>query len=105
VVAYSVSQRTRELGIRLALGAQRSELLALIVGHGMQPALLGVGLGIAAAFGLTRFLASQLYEVSPTDPLAIISVSAVLTVVALVACWVPARRAASVDPMVALRYE
>jgi putative ABC transport system permease protein len=105
VVAYSASQRTRELGIRLALGAQRSELLALVVKHGMRPALLGVGLGIAAAFGLTRFLASQLYEVNPTDPLTIISVSAILTVVALFACWIPARRAANVDPMVALRYE
>lgn len=105
VVAYSVSQRTREFGIRLALGAQRSELLTLIVRHGMRPALLGVGLGIAAALGLTRFLASQLYDLNPADPVTIISVSVALTAVTLFACWVPARRAANVDPMVALRYE
>ncbi len=105
VVAYGVSQRTRELGIRTALGAQRLDLLALVITQGMRPALAGLALGVAGAFGLTRFLASQLFEINPTDPVTLTVVSLVLAVVAFLACWVPARRAARVDPMVALRTE
>ncbi len=105
VVAYSVSQRTRELGIRVALGARRRDLLALVVGQGLRPALVGLAFGLAGAFALTRFLSSQLYEINPTDPLTLIGVSLVLLAVAMLACWVPARRAAAVDPVVALRAE
>ena len=105
VVAYSVSQRTRELGIRLALGAQRADLLALVITQGMRPALVGLAFGVTAALGLSRFLTSQLYEISPTDPVTLIVVSVVLTAVAMFACWLPARRAARVDPIEALRAE
>jgi putative ABC transport system permease protein len=105
VVAYSVSQRTRELGIRVALGAQRKDLLAIVMGQGMRPALVGLVFGIAGALALTRFLTSQLYEINPTDPFTLTGVSIVLMGVAMVACWLPARRAAGVDPVVALRAE
>jgi putative ABC transport system permease protein len=105
VVAYSVNQRTRELGIRLALGAQRVNLLGLVMAQGMRPAMAGLALGILGAFGLTRFLASQLYQVSPTDPMTVFAASLALGIVAMFACWLPARRAARVDPMVALRAE
>jgi ABC-type antimicrobial peptide transport system permease subunit len=103
VVAYSVSQRTRELGIRMALGAQRLNLLALVIGQGMRPALAGLACGVAAALALTRFLASQLYEVSPTDPRTLVGVSVVIALVALLACWLPARRVARLDPTAALK--
>ena len=105
VVAYAASQRTREVGIRLALGASERNILNLIIQQGMRPALVGLALGIAGALGLTRLLASQLYEIKPTDPVSFASAALLLSLVALIACYLPARRATKVDPIQSLRYE
>jgi putative ABC transport system permease protein len=105
VTSYSVSQRTHEVGIRMALGAREVDVLRLVVGHGLTLAAIGMALGIAGALVLTRFLASMLYGIRSTDPLTYLGVSLLLAAVAMVASYIPARRAAKVDPMEALRYE
>jgi putative ABC transport system permease protein len=105
VIAYSVSQRTHEIGIRMALGARKRDVLALVLSQGIRLAFIGVAIGVAGALGLTRFLSSLLYGIKPTDPLTFIAVPLVLIAVAVLACYIPARRAARIDPMVALRHE
>jgi ABC-type antimicrobial peptide transport system permease subunit len=105
LMAYSVEQRTQEIGIRLALGAQAGQVRMMVVRQGMVLAIVGVAIGLAAAFGLARFISTFLFGVGKWDPLVFAAVPAVLTVVALLAVWFPARRASQVDPIVALRYE
>jgi putative ABC transport system permease protein len=105
VMSYSVAQRTREFGIRMALGAQRSDVLKLAVGQGLKLVLVGIAIGLGAAFLLTRVMSSLLFGVSATDPLTFITISLVLVGVAVLASFIPALRATKIDPMVALRYE
>jgi ABC-type antimicrobial peptide transport system permease subunit len=105
LMAYSVQQRTQEIGIRMALGADRATIRKLVVWQGMRLAVAGVILGIGAAFGLTRLIASFLFGVKAWDPMVFVTVPVILTAVALVAVWLPATRASKLDPMQALRVE
>jgi ABC-type antimicrobial peptide transport system permease subunit len=105
VISYAVSQRTREIGVRMALGANPGDVLRLILGEGLKLVLAGAAFGIVVALLATRFISKMIYGVSATDPLIFLSVVTLLVVVSLAACYVPARRAMRVDPMIALRYE
>ena len=105
VIAFIVSNRTREIGVRMALGAQRRDVLSLVIGYGFKLVIIGLIAGVIGAFGATRLLSSLIFNTSPTDPVTYIGVALLLVLVALIACYLPARRAMNVDPMVALRYE
>jgi putative ABC transport system permease protein len=104
-LAYRVVEKNHEIGLRMALGAKKGDVLKMVMGRGLRLVTIGIGIGIAAALALTRFLSTLLYGVKPTDELTFIEVSLLLTCVVLLASYIPARRATKVDPMVALRYE
>lgn len=105
VMAYTFSQRTNEIGIRMAMGAQRSDILKIAVNEGATIVVFGVTAGLAGSFVLTRFLQAMLFDVKPTDPITFVAIPGILAAVALLACFIPARRATRVDPLVALRHE
>ena len=105
VISYSVVQQTHEIGVRMALGAQRGDILHMILREGMLLAITGIAIGIGGALALTRVLRSMLFEIEPTDPATFVGVAIFLTIAALAACYIPARRATRVDPMAALRHE
>jgi putative ABC transport system permease protein len=105
LIAYSVAERTSEIGLRLALGAQPKDVLWMVIGQGLRLVLIGIAVGLAGALALSQLLRQFLYGVAPSDPVTFVGVAVILAVVAVVACWIPARRAMDVDPMVALRYE
>ena len=105
VISYTVAQRTHEIGIRMALGAKPKDMMKLIIGQGMKLGVTGVAIGIAIAMGLTHFLSSMLFGITATDPVSFAAVIVMLLLVVVMACYVPARRAMRVDPMIALRHE
>jgi putative ABC transport system permease protein len=105
VIAYAVSQRTHEIGVRMALGARRSDVVKMVMGQGLRLTAIGLGIGLCAALGAARLLAPLLYGIGANDPATMSAVAIGLTAIALLACYLPARKAARVEPSVALRYE